>query len=152
MAVDPWFAGMPFKKSFSAYLPFSCLKVVQVSELAMSGKMRKSDLDRGGVHLSPREFHEQLCARNPETSVLLDVRNSFETAIGMFEGATDPKTRLFTQFPHFAQQNLPALINKKVFMYCTGGIRCEKASAYLKQQGVNEVYQLQGGIHEYLEV
>jgi rhodanese-related sulfurtransferase len=100
------------------------------------------------VHLSPAEFHAAL---NEPNVVVIDVRNKNEYEIGHFENAVNPSTRTFAEFPRFVQNNLSNFKDKKVLMYCTGGIRCEKASLFLKENGLQEVYQLNGGIHRYIE-
>ena len=82
--------------------------------------------------------------------LVLDTRNAYEVEVGTFQGAVDPKTRRFGEFPAYAAQNLDPAKHKKVAMFCTGGIRCEKASAYLMSLGFPEVYHLQGGILNYL--
>ena len=82
--------------------------------------------------------------------VLVDTRNDFEVEMGTFKNAVDPKTTSFTEFPQWAKENLDPAKHKKVAMFCTGGIRCEKSTAYLKAQGFNEVYHLKGGILQYL--
>jgi UPF0176 protein len=82
---------------------------------------------------------------------VIDTRNAFEVAMGTFEGAVDPGLKSFGQFKEFAAQKLDPAKHKKIAMFCTGGIRCEKASAYLLAQGFNEVYHLKGGILRYLE-
>ena len=130
----------------------------------------------GGKHLSPEEFHQALLEGSSRSSsdgsgsgksggggkqdtVVIDVRNTFEHAIGTFKArpgiggidAIEPKMRSFTEYDRWAQSAAPALKGKKVLMFCTGGIRCEKASAMLKQRGVEDVSQLSGGIHRYLE-
>lgn len=129
----------------------------------------------GGAHLAPEDFHRLLGETPREGLCLIDVRNSFEYDIGHFEGATDPRMTHTGQWPHFVDSRLEELRGKRVMMYCTGGIRCEKASAYLcrrlretagRAEGAAgeggvvdpfaaveapEVYQLQGGIHRYLE-
>jgi UPF0176 protein len=91
---------------------------------------------------------------NPKTLVI-DTRNQYECAIGTFKGSLDPKTKSFREFPKWSKNNLKALMKKegktKVAMFCTGGIRCEKASSYLLGEGIEEVYQLEGGILKYLE-
>ena len=104
-----------------------------------------------GVHLPPADFHSALLEADPAQSVLIDVRCSKEFQIGHFERSIDPKIRTFAEWPKFVKDNMETLKGKKVFMYCTGGIRCEKASAYMKSAGFDEVYQLKGGIHRYLE-
>eukprot|EP00457_Paulinella_chromatophora_P005892 gb/GEZN01005910.1/.p1 GENE.gb/GEZN01005910.1/~~gb/GEZN01005910.1/.p1 ORF type:complete len:468 (+),score=48.47 gb/GEZN01005910.1/:135-1538(+) len=112
---------------------------------------------QGGKHLPPTEFHKALLEAQPghpsSSALLLDVRNSPEYAVGRFKGATEPGMRVTSDFKRWVQNNQADLQKRdKIFMYCTGGIRCEKASAYLRQQtGVKEIYQLEGGIHRYLE-
>ena len=83
--------------------------------------------------------------------ILVDTRNHYEFEIGTFKGAIDPKTETFREFPAYAKANLDPQKHKKVAMFCTGGIRCEKSTAYMKQQGFDEVYHLKGGILKYLE-
>ena len=104
-----------------------------------------------GVHLQPEDFHRALLETPSADYALIDVRNRFEYAIGHFEGAIDPDMRSTQQWQRFVDEHIDDLRSKKVYMYCTGGIRCEKTSAYLKYRGCGEVYQLQGGIHRYLE-
>ncbi|CAH1790134.1 unnamed protein product [Owenia fusiformis] len=110
-----------------------------------------------GVHLDPAEFHkaieEHLTHQTAERdSVLVDCRNFYESKIGQFKDALAPDIRKFSYFPEYVDKNLDTFRDKNVYMYCTGGIRCERGSAYLKAKGVcKEVYQLNGGIHKYLE-
>ena len=104
-----------------------------------------------GQHLTPEQTHE-LFLNPPQDFVVLDGRNSYEAAIGKFVGAITPDIRYFRQFPEYVDQNLDQFKDKTVFMYCTGGIRCERASAYLNEKGVaKKVYQVEGGIHRYVE-
>ena len=108
----------------------------------------------GGVHLMPADYNEKL--KEPNT-VVVDVRNTYEADIGRFQpvegGAKyiDPKMRVSTEFPQWAKENVEKLKDKQVLMYCTGGIRCERASALFRSLGHDQVYQLKGGIHKYLE-
>lgn len=133
------------------------LHVRKCSEITSTGPMRTAKPTalggKGGNHLSPEEFHEIL--RRSETDnniVVIDTRNHYETAVGTFRQAVDPKLRCFAQFPSWIEANEDLLKGKHVAMFCTGGIRCEKASAYVRQLGVAaEVSQLAGGIHSYLE-
>ncbi|XP_038164252.1 thiosulfate sulfurtransferase/rhodanese-like domain-containing protein 2 [Cyprinodon tularosa] len=110
-----------------------------------------------GVHLEPEEFHkevEALLAERDSTkdTILLDCRNFYESKIGQFTQCLAPNIRKFSYFPDYVDQNLDLFRDKKVLMYCTGGIRCERGSAYLRSKDVcKEVYQLKGGIHKYLE-
>jgi predicted sulfurtransferase len=140
--------------------PFPDTAVKKVKELvSTAGTMPVQLLTReglGGNHLSPEDFHAAIAASQKGTDqkevVLLDVRNRKEFNIGHFEGAVDTNTKMFSEWgTHFAAKKAPELKDKKVLMYCTGGIRCEKASAYLRSLGVQDVSQLSGGIHRYLE-
>jgi UPF0176 protein len=98
--------------------------------------------------VAPREWNDLM--NDPEV-VVLDTRNDYETETGIFRGAVDPGINTFTQFKVFAEKNLDPAKHKKIAMYCTGGIRCEKASSYLLAHGFEQVYQLKGGILKYLE-
>lgn len=109
-----------------------------------------------GVHLTPEQFHDAvnniLSSNSNDQGVLIDCRNFYESKIGCFDGAVAPDIRKFSYWPEYVQQNLDLFRNRDVYMYCTGGIRCERGSAFLKAQGIcKEVYQLEGGIHKYIE-
>ena len=135
----------------------------EVVGMVLSDEDRKAMLDApGGKHLSAEEWHEALQQATDDSVVLLDVRNYYETRVGHFkygggEGqaepkqAVDPFTRSFSDFKYFADKEAEGYKDKKVLMYCTGGVRCERASQYLKSKGVSDVYQLYGGIHAYQE-
>lgn len=138
--------------------PFPDLKVNVVQEIISTGGLISAhDVTfHAGKHLSPAEFHQ--CILDNPDAVLIDVRNTFEHDIGHFvhpttqQPAINPKTVIFSSFDAtFAASHADSLKGKKVLMYCTGGIRCEKASVMLKQRGVTDVAQLSGGIHRYLE-
>jgi UPF0176 protein len=101
-----------------------------------------------GTYVEPADWNALIAA--PETLVI-DTRNEFEVAMGTFEGAVDPGIKSFGQFKEFAAQKLDPTRHRKIAMFCTGGIRCEKASAYLLAKGFDEVYHLRGGILRYLE-
>eukprot|EP01090_Pellita_catalonica_P017494 TRINITY_DN5295_c0_g1_i1.p1 TRINITY_DN5295_c0_g1~~TRINITY_DN5295_c0_g1_i1.p1 ORF type:complete len:286 (-),score=20.36 TRINITY_DN5295_c0_g1_i1:876-1613(-) len=106
---------------------------------------------QGGDHVTPQQFH-QIAAAPSESDLILDCRNFYESRIGKFDNALIPPIRKFSLFPDWVDQNASLLQNKSVYMYCTGGIRCERASAYILSTGVTDkVYQLQGGIHKYIE-
>ncbi len=114
--------------------------------------MGRTDVDAESVtgeYISPKDWNDFV---QRDDVILIDARNEYETMIGHFKNAIDPQTDTFTEFPEwitgFIDQNLE---DKKIAMYCTGGIRCEKASSYLKSKGIEDVYQLQGGILKYLE-
>ncbi|KAF7702268.1 thiosulfate sulfurtransferase/rhodanese-like domain-containing protein 2 [Silurus meridionalis] len=110
-----------------------------------------------GTHLEPEEFHKKVQSLLKDVSlnsdtILLDCRNFYESKIGQFKNCLAPDIRKFSYFPDYVDKNLDLFRNKKVLMYCTGGIRCERGSAYLRSKNVcKEVYQLKGGIHKYLE-
>jgi predicted sulfurtransferase len=105
----------------------------------------------GGKHLTPKETHE-LITQQPEDLVILDARNTYEWKIGRFANAITPDIQNFRDLPHYIENNLEQFKNKQVLMYCTGGIRCERATAYLNEKNVaKQVYQILGGIHRYTE-
>ncbi|XP_030050312.1 thiosulfate sulfurtransferase/rhodanese-like domain-containing protein 2 [Microcaecilia unicolor] len=111
-----------------------------------------------GIHLSPEEFHKEVekylsvTDQSKSDTILLDCRNFYESKIGKFQNSLAPDIRKFSYFPVYVDQNLELFRDKRVLMYCTGGIRCERGSAYLRSKAVcKEVYQLKGGIHKYLE-
>ncbi|DAZ94607.1 TPA: hypothetical protein N0F65_005370 [Lagenidium giganteum] len=153
MSSMPQFQGIDWKTSTAPVKPFPELLVRAVKEIvAMEVPDEQCSLANGGEHLTPERFHQEQQNCSPDDYALIDVRNAYEYNIGHFEGALNPNTRRFGQFPEWVQAELPTLKQKKkVLMYCTGGIRCEKASAYLKHLGLENVYQLSGGIHRYLE-
>ena len=140
---------------------FPDLKISIVKEIvSTSGLVDVHDVPiETGKHLTPQEFHEilQESSEAQKEIALIDVRNTFEHDIGYFvdpktnSKAIDPETTTFSSFDKFCERNADDLRNKKVMMYCTGGIRCEKASILLKRRGVEDVNQLSGGIHRYLE-
>ncbi len=138
---------MQFKESFATKKPFDRWSVKIRKEIV--SLKNTSVLPESGEnhHLSPKEWHRIM---QEEDVVLLDARNTYETEIGMFKNATDPHLKHFQFFPDFVRKsNIPK--NKKVLMYCTGGIRCEKALIEMQNQGYEHVYQLKGGILQYLK-
>lgn len=154
MSAHALFDGIDWKTSAhnpESGLPFPDLLVKQVKEIVSLGA-RDADPSKGGHHLTPQEFHAAISASSGASDlVLIDVRSTYEHAIGHFEGATLPNMKEFSAFPSFVDRHAEEWRGKKVLMYCTGGIRCEKASAYVKSCGVEDVSQLAGGIHRYLE-
>lgn len=143
----PDFFGMQFKYSSAEKSPFRRLSVQRRDEIVTLKKDCPLPQDRSR-HLSPAEWNEVL--NSGEDIVLLDVRNSYETGLGIFRGATDPKIKRFSDFPEYVERSgIPK--DKKVLMYCTGGIRCEKALLEMNAQGYSNVFQLDGGILKYLE-
>jgi UPF0176 protein len=139
---------MTAKWSRCDFQPFERLKVDIRDEIVT---LKRPDIYPEAAknnHLSPEEWHRVLATE--EEVLLLDTRNDYETEIGMFRGAVDPKIEHFSQFPDYVKsQNIPR--DRKILMYCTGGIRCEKALLYMKQEGYENVFQLDGGILNYLE-
>ncbi len=145
---DPRLANLAAKHSTAAFDPFLRLKVRLKAEIVSLGVGEVDAVEETGIRVAPQDWNE-LIAR-PDV-VVVDTRNDYEFAIGSFAGATNPQTRSFTQFPEWIASNPGMADRPKIAMFCTGGIRCEKASAYLKDQGFEDVYQLDGGILGYLE-
>ncbi|MBI1215479.1 MAG: rhodanese-related sulfurtransferase [Alphaproteobacteria bacterium] len=144
----PGLQDLDHKESAAAVQPFYRMKVRLKKEIVTIGLPEVDPNETVGTYLSPEEWNEVIS--DPET-VLIDTRNGYEIGIGTFRGAIDPKTETFREFPDYVQKNLAPEKNKKVAMFCTGGIRCEKASAYMKKLGFENVYHLKGGILKYLE-
>jgi UPF0176 protein len=141
--------GMELKYSTATLRPFRRLKIRLKREIVTLKQPHVDPTKQVGKYLTPREWNEMIKS-NPDMPVI-DTRNDYETAIGTFRGALDPKTKEFHEFPDFVQKHLSPEKHKKVAMFCTGGIRCEKASSYMLAEGYDEVYHLKGGILQYLE-
>lgn len=152
MNEHPLFGGIDFKTSDGNENYFPRLRIVIKEEITRMGvDPKKITALQGGKHLTPKEAHE-LLQNPPENLIILDGRNEYEARIGKFKDAIVPPINIFREFPEYIDKNQELFRDKKVFMYCTGGIRCERASAYLKSKNVaEEVYQLEGGIHRYGE-
>ncbi|MEG4573460.1 rhodanese-related sulfurtransferase [Microcoleus sp. N3A4] len=145
---DPRFADLVHKESFSEKAPFYRLKIRLKREIVTMGVPDINPRLMAGKYVKPDEWNKLL--DDPDV-VVVDVRNDFEVSMGTFEGAINPKTKSFSELPEWVLQET-ALRNKpKVAMFCTGGIRCEKSTAFLRSQGFEEVYHLEGGILKYLE-
>jgi UPF0176 protein len=138
----------PVKHSEAATQPFSKLKVRIKKEIVTLGMPEINPYEKNGTYVDWKEWNQLLA--DPET-VVLDVRNDYEIELGTFPGSVNPDTLTFKQFPQFVKDTLDPNKNKKVAMCCTGGIRCEKASAYMLEQGFEQVFHLEGGILKYLE-
>lgn len=136
-----------FCDTFCERNPFEKSKVKLRKEIVTMGKEKVSPLDMKGTYLSPLEWNEKL---KTEDMLVIDTRNSYEVSLGTFEGAIDPQTDNFRDFPDYVEEQLLDKKHKKIAMFCTGGIRCEKSTSYLKKMGFEEVYHLQGGILHYL--
>ncbi len=147
----PLFDGIDFKISEGDENYFPRLRIAVRPEIVRLGIDQAIKAKDGGIHLTPQQTHD-LLNNKPQDLVLLDTRNSYESRVGTFENAIIPNTQTFREFPDYVDNNLEQFKDKQVLMFCTGGIRCERASAYLKSKGVTkEVYQIQGGIHRYVE-
>jgi len=146
------FAGrldnLELKFSRAASMPFGRMKVRLKKEIVTLGDAKADPTRQVGIYVEPREWNALIAS--PDTLVI-DTRNVFEVAMGTFEGALDPKIATFGQFREFAARQLDPARHKKIAMFCTGGIRCEKASSLLLAQGFAEVYHLKGGVLKYLE-
>jgi UPF0176 protein len=140
--------NLELKFSRASEMPFQRLKVRLKKEIVTLGDATVDPTRKVGTYVEPSAWNELIAA--PDTLVI-DTRNAFEVAMGTFEGAVDPGLKSFGQFKQFASQQLDPAKHKRIAMFCTGGIRCEKASAYLLAQGFSEVYHLKGGILRYLE-
>lgn len=145
---DGRFVGVTYKESFASYNPFQKLKVKIKPEIVTMGVPTVDAASMAGTYVDPEQWNQLIV--DPDV-VVLDVRNDFEVEMGTFKHAINPKTKTFREFPAFVEHNLSPKTHQKIAMTCTGGIRCEKASAYLKQQGFKEVFHLKGGILQYIE-
>src|SRR3954468_11793881 len=146
------FAGrldnLELKFSGASEMPFQRLKIRLKKEIVTLGDAAVDPTRQVGTYVEPADWNALIAA--PDT-LAIDTRNAFEVAMGTFEGAVDPGIRSFGQFKDFAARHLDPAKHQKIAMFCTGGIRCEKASAYLLSRGFREVYHLKGGILRYLE-
>lgn len=146
---EPRFSDLEHKESFSQEMPFDRMKVKLKKEIVPLGVPGIDPNEKVGTYVPAEEWNALIS--DPDV-IVIDTRNGYECDIGTFKGAIDPKTRRFRDFPKFVQENLDPSKHKKVAMFCTGGIRCEKASAYMLEKGFENVYHLKGGILKYLEL
>ncbi|RLJ41171.1 UPF0176 protein [Litoreibacter meonggei] len=144
----PGCADLEHKESVASEMPFNRMKVRLKREIVTMGQPDVDPLARTGHYVKPADWNDLIQAGDV---AVIDTRNDYEVAIGTFEGAIDPKTKSFGEFPAWWEANKDRFHNKRVAMFCTGGIRCEKSTNYLLGQGVEDVYHLQGGILKYLE-
>ncbi|MFV0490857.1 MAG: rhodanese-related sulfurtransferase [Pseudorhodobacter sp.] len=144
----PGFANLNWKESTAETQPFGRLKVRLKREIVTMGQPDIDPTVHVGHYVAPQDWNALISA--PDVAVI-DTRNDYEVGIGHFEGAVDPRTASFRDFPAWWQANRDRFHNKRIAMYCTGGIRCEKSTSYLRAQGVEDVYHLKGGILKYLE-
>ncbi|WP_300319783.1 rhodanese-related sulfurtransferase [Idiomarina sp.] len=146
---DERFADIDHKESPSDEQAFYRTKVKLKKEIVTMGVDWVDPKNTVGTYVEPEKWNDLIS--DPEVLVI-DTRNEYEYAVGTFEGAVNPKTDTFREFPEYVKEHLDPEKHKKVAMFCTGGIRCEKSTAYLKEQGFDEVYHLKGGILKYLEL
>jgi UPF0176 protein len=141
--------NLELKFSSTTAMPFARLKIRLKKEIITLGDPATDPTRQVGIYVDPAQWNELIAA--PDTLVI-DTRNAFEVAMGSFASAVDPQIKSFGQFKDFVARALDPRRHRKIAMFCTGGIRCEKASAYLLSRGFEEVYHLKGGILKYLEV
>ena len=144
----PGCADIEWKLSTATERPFARIKIRLKKEIVTMGQPDVDPLARVGHYVDPQDWNALISA--PDVAVI-DTRNDYEVAIGSFEGAVDPETTSFREFPEWWEKNKDRFHNKRIAMFCTGGIRCEKSTNFLLGQGVPEVYHLKGGILKYLE-
>jgi UPF0176 protein len=139
---------LELKFSTASAMPFQRLKIRLKKEIVTLGDISADPTRQVGIYVDPADWNALIAASD---TLVIDTRNAFEVAMGTFSGAVDPGIRSFGQFKDFAARQLDPSKHRKIAMFCTGGIRCEKASAYLLSRGFAEVYHLKGGILKYLE-
>lgn len=153
-ALYAWFDKQPgleniaHKESFHKTAPFNRTKVKLKKEIVTMGVENIDPLKSAGTYVKPENWNQLL---QDEAVTLIDTRNKYEVQLGTFVDAINPDTNTFREFPDYVKNNLDPAKHKKIAMFCTGGIRCEKSTAYLKGLGFEEVYHLEGGILKYLE-
>ncbi len=148
LTADTRLAELRHKQSYDDNMPFYRTRVKLKKEIVTMGVEGIDPNHVVGTYVKPEDWNALIS--DPEVTVI-DTRNDYETSIGTFKNALHPATESFRDFPAYVKQQLSPGKHKKVAMFCTGGIRCEKSTAYLKEQGFDEVYHLQGGILKYLE-
>lgn len=145
---DERLTDISYKESFTEVMPFNRTKVKLKKEIVTMGIEGIDPKQVVGTYVEPKDWNALIS--DPDV-VLVDTRNDYEFQVGTFENAINPNTETFREFPQYVQDNMSPAKHKKVAMFCTGGIRCEKSTAYMKEQGYEEVYHLKGGILKYLE-
>jgi len=145
---DPRLIELECKESITSVIPFNRTKVKLKKEIVTMGIEGIDPKQVVGTYVNAQEWNSLI--DDPEVLVI-DTRNDYEFQVGTFKNAINPNTQSFREFPQYVKENLDSDKHKKVAMFCTGGIRCEKSTAFLKQQGFDEVYHLKGGILKYLE-
>lgn len=148
MSFEGRFAGAEIKFSTARTMPFLRLKVRLKPEIVTLRAPEANPAQQAGTYVDPKDWNDLISRHGMK---LVDTRNNYEVGLGTFEGAVDPSTKNFTDFKKFVAEKLDPARDKQVAMFCTGGIRCEKASSYLLSQGFEQVFHLKGGILSYLE-
>ena len=144
----PGCSDLEHKESAAIEMPFKRMKVRLKKEIVTMGQPNIDPRATVGNYVAPEDWNDLI---GQDDVVVIDTRNDYEVEIGSFEGAIDPKTKSFGEFPDWWQENKERFAGKRVAMFCTGGIRCEKSTNYLLNDGVKDVYHLKGGILKYLE-
>ena len=145
---DDRFENLGHKESFDETQPFVRMKVKLKKEIVTMGIDGVDPNQEVGTYIKPKDWNAIIS--DPDV-ILLDTRNDYEVEVGTFEYAVDPNTKIFREFPEYVRENVDKNKHKKVAMFCTGGIRCETATSFMKNEGFEEVYHLEGGILKYLE-
>ena len=148
LRADPRLTDLMIQESFHDEIPFGRLKVRLKREIVALKAPDADPLAGAGVHVEPEEWNQLI---TQDDVLVLDARNDYEARMGAFRGSQNPGSDSFHELAGYMTRKLDPALHKRVAMYCTGGIRCEKASAFLLNQGFHEVYQLRGGILRYLE-
>ena len=147
LILDLGLTDLFYQASYHYAVPFNRAKVKIRKEIVTLGVDDLNTTKLSGIYINPKNWNELIL--NPEV-LLIDSRNDYEIKIGSFKNSVNPNTKSFREFPTYAAQNLDKNKHKKIAMFCTGGVRCEKSTAYLKTQGFEEIYHLKGGILKYL--
>jgi UPF0176 protein len=148
LRADQRFKDLEHKESYADTMPFYRMKVRLKKEIVTLGVADVDPHKVVGTYVTPQEWNALLA--DPEL-IIIDTRNDYEVDVGTFKNAQNPSTKSFREFPAYVQNNLDPTKHKKIAMFCTGGIRCEKASSFMLKQGFENVFHLQGGILKYLE-
>ncbi|MDA8741690.1 rhodanese-related sulfurtransferase [Amylibacter sp.] len=144
----PGCSNLEHKESFASEIPFKRMKVKLKKEIVTMGQPHIDPTLNVGNYIEPSEWNNLI---SQDDVIVIDTRNDYEVAIGSFDGAIDPETKSFGEFPEWWEENRSKYQDKRVAMFCTGGIRCEKSTNFLLNEGVKDVYHLKGGILKYLE-
>ena len=144
----PGCSDLEHKESFASEIPFKRMKVKLKKEIVTMGQPHLDPTLNVGNYIEPSDWNNLI---SQDDVIVIDTRNDYEVAIGSFDGAIDPETKSFGEFPEWWEENRSKYQDKRVAMFCTGGIRCEKSTNFLLNEGVKDVYHLKGGILKYLE-